>query len=52
VERLVDEIEVEVGLKWDLEKRNRFGAELEWYVAGVAHLWCARRDMLCVGATH
>ena len=45
-----------------LKKRNRFraklestgvykiergfGAELEWYITGAGHLWCARWDML------
>jgi hypothetical protein len=37
---------MELGLQWDFYNRGGFEAELEWYIAGVAHLWCARRDML------
>ncbi len=44
MERYVDG--VGVGVEWDFQNRGGFGAELEWYIAGVAHLWYARRDML------
>jgi hypothetical protein len=39
-------MELELELQRDIYNRGGFGEELEWYVAGVAHFWYARQDML------
>ncbi len=36
----------ELALQRDIYNRDGFGEKLEWYVAGVAHFWYARWDML------